>query len=258
MVSIRINDEFPVMMVEFLKHCYRFVNEQWSHEPHDDSADQGFERTFRSRCVTQLSGWEISQPWELGIGYSMMTSSGVLHEIDMVAKHPDVTAITELKNRQSHPGKNDVVILFAKMLDYLSANPDMLLKELCPIFMSTSSFDQTGLEACLGLGIHPVGPGLRPIPILIDNARRIAVEIQTGAVISGEVADRFSDYCAELNSTSLSLSDSWTSSRFGYRSQNTIVVKSVAALEVSSITYSIRHLNGECNYLLSAIREAKR
>ena len=65
------------------------------------------------------------------LGSELATASGVLHEIDIVAKHSNVTAIMELKNRHDPPAKNDVVVFFAKLLDYLALTPDLLLKELC-------------------------------------------------------------------------------------------------------------------------------
>lgn len=198
MVAIRVDDNLPEAALHFLKHCYRFVNEEWQHATREDLPDQGFERTFRASCTTRLNGWEISPEREMRLGYELSTSSGVLHEIDIVAKHADVTAVVELKNRQGPPAKNDVVILFAKILDYLSFNPILLLKEMCPIFMSNASFEESGLAACLGLGIHPVGPGLRPVSILVDTAKRIDVELQRGVVVSQEVHERFQDFVQSL------------------------------------------------------------
>ena len=46
------------------------------------------------------------------IGQEASTASGVLHEIDIVARHSDCSIIAELKNRQDPPGKNDIVVLF--------------------------------------------------------------------------------------------------------------------------------------------------
>jgi hypothetical protein len=189
MVAIRVEDELPRAAVDFLKHCYRFVNEEWQHVDRDDLPDQGFERNFRSSCITSLSGWEISQEREMRLGYELSTASGVLHEIDIVAKHSDVTAIMELNNRQGSPAKNDVVVFFAKILDYLTLNPDLLLKELCPVFMSTAAFEQNGLAACLGLGIHPVGPGLRPVPILVNNAKILDMELRRGLQVSETIVN---------------------------------------------------------------------
>ena len=256
MVAIRVEDELPRAAVDFLKFCYRFVNETWQHADRADLPDQGFERSFRASCVTDLTGWEISQEREMRLGHELSTASGVLHEIDIVAKHSDVTAIMELKNRQEPPAKNDVVVFFAKILDYIALNPDLLLKELCPVFMSTAVFEINGLAACLGLGIHPVGPGLRPVPMLVDNAMRIDFELRQGLQVSQEAHDRFEDFCAELNSMCLSLTDNWTGSRFGYRSENTILVKAAAGSDSQAISHSLWQLNTECNWLLSSVREA--
>ena len=258
MAAIRVEDELPIAAVEFLKHCYRFINEDWGHAGRQDLPDQGFESHFRASLINKLSGWESSQEREMGLGQQLSTASDVLHEIDIVASHSDVTAIMELKNRQGSPSKNDIIVLFAKLLDYLTLNPHLLLKELCPIFMSTSPFEQSGLAACLGLGIHAVGPGLRPIPVLIDNAKRIDVELSRGIQVPEEAFERFQEFCSEINKVSLSLKDSWFSSRFGYISEDTIVIKAVAGYDTSANCHSIYSLNAECSHLLSVIREAKR
>lgn len=258
MVAIRVEDHLPEAAIHFLKHCYRFVNENWQHTTREDLPDQGFERNFRASCITGLNGWEISQEREMRLGYELFTASGVLHEIDVVAKQADVTAVVELKNRQGPPAKNDVVVLFAKILDYVTLNPFLLLKEVCPIFMSTTAFDVSGLAACLGLGIHPIGPELRPVPILVDTAKRIDLELRQGLNVSEETSDRFQDFCAGLNSVCLSLTDNWISSRCGYRSDDTIVLKSTGGSGTLEISYLLRQLNVDCSWLLSQAREAKR
>ena len=258
MVAIRVGYELPRSAVDFLKYSYRFVNEEWAHADYDDSPDQGFERYFRASLITRLSGWTTSQEREMGLGNELSTASGVVHEIDIVANHSDVTAIMELKNRRNPASKNDVVILFAKLVDYLALNPNMLLKELCPIFMSTSGFEPNGLAACLGLGIHAVSPGLRPIPVLVDNAKRIQVELHLGVQITAGTIDRFNEFCFELNNISLNLMDRWVGSRFGYRSENTIVMRAPSRDDISANHISLHSLNTECDYLLSVIREAKK
>ena len=165
MVAIRVQDEPPRAAVDFLKYCYRFVNEEWQHVDRDDLPDQGFERNFRASCITRLGGWEISQEREMRLGYELSTASGVLHEIDIVTRHSDVTVIVELKNRQGAPVKNDMVVFFAKILDYLALNPDLLLKELRPAFMSTATFEINGRERVTfamaqWCGLRRCGPGL--------------------------------------------------------------------------------------------------
>ena len=256
MVAIRIDDQLPRTAVDFLRHCYRFTAEEWQHTDRLDLPDQGFERLFRSSCVTTLTGWEISQEREIHLGQELSTSSGVLHEIDVVAKHSDVNAIAELKNRQGPPTKNDILLFFGKILDYIAANPVLLLKETCPVFMSTVAFDINGLGACLGLGIHPVAPGLRPVPVLVDNAMRITYEIQQGLHVSAETHDRLADFCAGLNNVRVRLTDTWIGSRLGYRSENTIVLKAAQFSDPQPVAHDLMQLNTDCRLLLSTVREA--
>ena len=256
MAVIRIEHQLPRIAVDFLKHCYRFTTEEWQHADRLDLPDQGFERLFRSTCVTNLTGWEISQERELRLGHELSTASGTSHEIDVVAKHLDVNAIAELKNRHGAPTKNDILLFFAKILDYIAANPTLLLKETCPVFMSTVAFDINGLGACLGLGIHPVAPGSRPVPMLVDNAMRMAFELQQGLQVSTETHDRFADFCAGLNNIWLHLNDTWISSRLGYRSEDTIVLKAAILSDPQTIIHDFMQLNTDCNSLLSTLREA--
>lgn len=258
MTTIHTDENFPPAGVDFLKHCYIYINQKWPHEERDDSPDQGFERRFRASCHTDIVGWQTSQHREMNLGSELSTASGILHEIDIVARHTEVSAILELKNRQGPPAKNDVIILFAKMLDYFTQNPELLLKEICPVFLSTAAFEPNALAACLGLGIHPVGPMLRPAPVLIDNAKRMSVEFRRGIRVSEEVREAFDDYCAELNRVSLNLRDSWISSRFGYVSDSTVVVHSGGDADTQDLAYSLMQLNRDCDRLLQTMREAAR
>ena len=257
MATIRAEGLSPRAAVDFLRYCYRFVAEEWQHANRLDLPDQGFESIFRTSCATQLIGWEVSEQREMRLGQEASTASGVLHEIDIVARHSDCSIIAELKNRQDPPGKNDIVVLFAKIVDYLVINPGILLKEVCPVFLSTTTFEPNALAACLGLGIHAVSPGLRPVPLLVDNAKRLSFELSQGLRVSEETQARFEDFCAELNSLWLGLSETWMSSRFGYRSENTIVVRATPEPDSPAIVPLLRQLNAECNWLLSSAREAK-
>ncbi len=254
---LRVECILPNAALDFLKRCYRFVNGEWQHAVREDLPDHGFERRFRDSCITRLDGWEISSEHEMHCGYGLETASGILHEIDIVAKHPDVTAILEAKNRQGvPPDKNDVIVFFAKILDYLALNPILLEKEICPTFMSNASFDQHGLAACLGLGIHPIGPCLRPVPVLVDNARKIGFELLKSVAVTNDVRDRFDDFCADLNRISLDLNDTWVTSRCGLVSDKAIVLRAMGDVDTPELSHRLIQLNSDCSSLLQDVREA--
>jgi hypothetical protein len=44
-------------------------------------------------------------------------------------------------------------------------------REVLPVLVSTTQFEETGLAACLGLGIHSIAPSLRPLPVLRASAK---------------------------------------------------------------------------------------
>src|SRR6266446_4150165 len=145
-MALRVENPTPMPALTLLRHCYRFVNEAWQHLPRDESADQGFEVRLRESCITQLVGWVVSQHREMNLGMGLMTASGVLHEIDVVSQREPVVGILELKNRPEWPPeKNDVIVFFAKILDYLCLTPALLRSYLLPIFMSSHAFEQSGL-----------------------------------------------------------------------------------------------------------------
>ena len=257
-MNIRVEDTVPKLLLDFLKRCYRFVDQEWQHAIREPLPDQGFEQRFRESCVTNLQEWRISQEREMHLGDGLDTASGVLHEVDIVARHSDITVILEIKNRQGNPPeKNDIIVFFAKILDYLTSNPILLLKEVCPVFMSNTSFQASGLAACLGLGIHAVAPGLRPLSILVDNARRIDFEIKKGIVIDPTMCEKFQDFCVRLNNISSQLSETWMTNRFGYQSEDRIVIKSVGGLPTIALSQELRQLNSDCTQLLDNIRIAK-
>lgn len=257
-MNIHENFSVPEDVLSFLRHCYKFVNVDWQHAIREPLPDQGFEKRFRESCVTKFTGWNISQERELHLGSGLDTASGVCHEVDIVAENPEVLIILELKNRQGClPEKNDVIVFFAKIFDYLALNSALLLKDICPIFISNSQFDQTGLSACLGLGIHPIAPELRPLPLLIYNAKMMAVELDRGVIVGAIVQEEFEDFCAQLNRLSLILGETWFSYRYGYLSDKAIVLRAVGTLHTAGIGEELRKLNSECSHLLTAFRTVK-
>ena len=242
-----------------LRHCYRFVNEDWQHIDRVQLPDQGFEEKFRESCVLKLLGWIISQNWELNIGSGLLTASGVLHEIDVVTRNDQFRAIFELKNRQaSPPEKNDAIVFYAKIMDYLSLNPDLLKQTIIPVFISTVAFEYTGLGACLGLGIHPIAPGLRPVPLLLYNIRLLETELSKGLVLAPEETGDFDDFCANVGRLSDTLSPGDPNQRFDMLSDTAITVKAVRVGETVSLGDQLRSLNGECSRLIGVFKEAVR
>jgi hypothetical protein len=246
------------VQLSFLWHCYRFDNEKWPHADRDLSSDQGFEKQFREYCVTHLDAWVISQHREMHLGGELSTASGILHEIDIVAQHRELTAVLELKNQQSStPGKNDVIIFFAKLFDYLALNPVLTLKEVCPVFMTSSSFEVNTLAACLGLGIHPIGHRLRPLPLLVDCAERMEFEFKCGCIRSDTLRSEVDDFRAGVNALCLALDQTWVSSRCGYQAEDRIVLRALPEIETPELSHRIRVLNADCTDLLTLLKKQK-
>lgn len=257
-MDIRVDSYLPDTALQFLKHCYRFVNSEWQHIGREPTGDQGFEMRFRESCVTNLPSWTISQEREMRLGEETETASGVLHEVDIVAQTSDLIAIVEMKNRlATPPDKNDVTIFFAKILDYLAHNPFLLTREVLPAFISSTSFDESGLAACLGLGIHPTAPSLRPVPVLADSALRMQAEIRNGTLSASETVDQFDEFCVRLNRLSFDLRETWLTNRCGFLSEDAIIVKAIESIEALTLSRQIRQLNGDCSELLAEFKEAK-
>ncbi len=219
--------------------------------------DQGFEQRFRESCTQNLQGWTISEQRELRLGAGLDTASGVNHEIDIVARSSTATAILEAKNLGDMPGKNDVVIFFAKVLDYLLANTTLASEDICLAFMSRNSFEPRALAACLGLGIHPVASDVRPLPVLIDNARRMEYELHEGLAIAPDIQNRFDDLCAQINNLYVALDETWLDNRCGYLSEDSLLFKAVGPLQTDALAQQLRQANGDCTDLLNAFRLAK-
>ena len=232
-VALKHEEITTTQGLRFLRHCYWFVDKYWQQIPREQLPDQGFEINFRSSCIKELKDWQISQAVELGFGEELTTASGVRHEIDLVARQFDTLVISEFKNRLGcPPGKNDVIIFFAKILDYLAHNPKLLLSEVLPVFISTCAFEESTLAACLGLGIHPVAPGLRPLPVLADNLMRIENEIRRGfSFQDDDIAGQWDDVCAGHNRLVLGLDQTWLSARCGYVTDEVINLRKTFDIE---------------------------
>jgi len=243
----------------FLKRCCTFVNQEWQHAVRESRPDQGFEQRFRESCITKLVGWTISQAREMNLGQALNTTSGVLHEIDLVAQGPSLNAIVEMKNRQAYPPeKNDLIVFFAKIFDYLTFNPNLLERPIYPIFISSITFEASGLAACLGLGIHPVAPGLRPLPILAHNAKFFEIELIKGIIVNDNVLGLLEDYCARVNQMCLALSQTWMSNRCSRLSENTVYLKSVGGLNTLALGEDFRQINSDCIRLINEFAAARK
>ncbi len=258
-MSIRDSHILPKSGLQFLAFCYRFVTVEWQHAEREDIPDQGFERRCRERCITTLgSDWAVSQPREMQLGAGLDTASGIGHEVDIIARHAELIAPVEMKNRAgSPPEKNDVVIFYAKLIDYLCANPSLLQQEFCPVFITTTAFDVNGLGACIGLGIHPVAPGLRPLPVLIHNGRLMQNELDRGLVLGHAIKQRFDDFCARVNALAVTLSLTWFSQRFGNISDSRISVAVRPELQTAALGVELQQLGGECSSLLFEFSQLK-
>jgi hypothetical protein len=257
-MGLRIESPLPAPALDLLRHCYRFVNEKWQHLPRDDSVDEGFEAKLRESCTANLIGWVVSQHREMNLGMRLTTASGVLHEIDVIAQHEPTVGILEVKNRAGWPPeKNDVIVFFAKFLDYLCLTPTLLRAYLVPIFVSSYPFQQSALAACLGLGIHPVAPQIRPLPILVDNANRMTIEMDRGLAISPAHASAFDDLCAKLTNMLNLLEGADANNRFDYFNDLTIAVHAFGGVDVEELADELRTLNSECSRLIQVFKAAK-
>ena len=240
-----------------IRHCYRYLTEDWQHADRLPVPDDGFEEKFRDSCVLKLRDWVISQYRELNLGSGLLTASGVLHEIDGVIHNEPFRAILELKNRNHE--KNDVIVFFSKIADYLCYNTGILKQTIIPIFMSTCAFEYTGLAACIGLGIHPMAPGLRPVPLLISNALAMQAELDRGVVLNEEEKIAYEDYCVELSAFNQAINPAGMNERFDLLNDETLTIKTVRLdSETVHLGDQLRTLNAECTDLIGVFREAVR
>lgn len=257
-MDILLDSYLPDAAVRFLKRCYLFTNSEWQHIDREATGDRGFEMRFRESCMTNLSSWIISQEREMRLGEDYETASGVLHEVDIVVQTSDLIAVVEMKNRPATPpDKTDVIIFFAKILDYLAHNPLLLTREVLPAFISSTSFDESGLATCLGLGIHPIAPGLRPVPVLADSALRMKAEIRNGTPLASKTVDQFDEFCIRLNRLSFDLRETWLTNRCGFLSEDAIIVRAIESIQSLALSRQIRQLNGDCSELLAEFKDVK-
>ena len=247
----------PAPTLHFLRHCFRFVSRKWPHADRLQLPDDGFEQRFREYCVQNLQEWGISEQRELRLGAGLDTASGVAHEIDIVARSSNTTAILESKNLSDMPDKNDIIVFFAKVLDYLLANPVIALNDICLAFMSRNSFEDRALAACLGLGVHPIASDIRPMPMLIDNVQRMEYELRDGLQISEPIQDSFVDLSAQVNSLAFALNETWMDNRCGYLSDDSLFFKAVALPQADALAKQFRQANSDCTDLLFAFRKSK-
>ena len=258
-LPIRSEIASPAPTLEFLKRCFRFVSLEWPHAVREAVPDAGFEGQFRDSCVRQLPGWSIAPPREMRLGAWLDTLSGTSHEVDIVAKINRTTAAAELKNLGDGPGKNDVVIFHAKILDYLLANPDLAYDDICLAFVSRTTFDRKVLAACLSLGIHPVASDIRPLPVLVSNAMAMQVELDRGLQVAPQALARFEDFCANLNRVAFALRETWLSDRCRYvSSDDGLLLRAAEPIDACDLAADLRQANSDYIAIYRAFQYAQR
>lgn len=243
----------PNPALRFLRGCYRFVAREWPHAEREDLPDQGFERQFRA-FLRDLGDWEVSDERELHFGAGYTPASSTTHEVDIVASRPEVRAIAELKNHTASVGKNDVIVFFAKVLDYILANPVLALKQICLAFVCRASFEPRGLAACLGLGIHPVCSKIRPLPVLADSVDIMTRAVRHGLSLPNDLEQRLHDLRAEVSNLSVGLTDTWPDARFGYQSESVLTIHSTPPIPAHEFADRFTHANSTCADILAAAR----
>lgn len=256
-MPIRLEHQPSYLSLEFLKRGFRFVNMEWPHAARISVPDGGFEERFRESCDVNLPNWSVAPNREMRLGAGLDTASGVQHEVDIVATNGRTVGIAELKNRGGSPGKNDIIVFYAKILDYLLANPDWAHHDITLAFVSRTTFDLRGLATCLGLGIHPIASDLRPLPVLVDNARIMAEELHNGLVISPCILDNFEDLCAQLNRLGLILRETWLDSRIGYLNEGKMTFQAIDPISVDDVAADFRRANSDFMTIIEDFRRAK-
>lgn len=240
----------------FLKGCYRFVAKEWPHAEREDLPDEGFEHQFRA-FVRGLGQWDVSDERELHLGADYVPASGTAHEVDIVANRPEVRAVAELKNHSAAVGKNEVIVFFAKVLDYILANPVLALKQICLAFVCRASFEPRGLAACLGLGIHPVCSKIRPLPVLKETVDILTRAVREGLRLPRDMERRLYDLHAEVNNLSVGLTDTWLDARLGYQSESILTIHSVPPIRATEFANRFTQANSTCTDILKVAHHVR-
>jgi hypothetical protein len=143
-------------------------------------------------------------------------------------------------------------------LDYLCHTPSLLRTRLVPIFVSSYGFQQSGLAACLGLGIHPVGPQLRPPIVLLENTNLMTHELKNGLSLTPADVLAFDDFRSKLKNILSLLEGADVNNRFDYLNDLTVIVHAFGNVDVDDLANELRTLNSECSRLIHVFKAAKR
>jgi hypothetical protein len=245
-------------VLTLLREAYRFVAVTWPRVPRDLIPDQGFERRLREAVATATAtnGWTLAPASQFEIDAEPATASGVLHEVDLVARHADaaIRIVVEAKNWGHQLGKNEIIVFFAKLLDFFAGRPNLLERRVGAFVASAGSFDESGLQACVGLGMHPIAPDVRPFPVLVDTARRMAFDLTNGFQPSVGLADDLDDFGAAVNRLGVGLEPLELPKRLAYKSDREIVIRAVDTTDVAALAARLRQLSGVAAALLERAR----
>ena len=79
-------------------------------------------------------------------------------------------------------------------------------------------------------------------------------EVRNGLVVPSEARARFEDLCASLNNLGSTLKELWPDNRFGYLSEDSILVKAITPQPTHELASQLRQANSDCIDLLNTFR----
>ena len=78
--------------------------------------------------------------------------------------------------------------------------------------------------------------------------------LRKGLIVPREARDRFGDLCALLNNLGSTLNEAWPDNRFGYLSEDSLLVKAITPQPTHELARQLRQANSDCIDLLFTFR----
>ncbi len=179
-----MNDELVVTQSLY------FLRRIWPHTGRNtEERDQGFERKFREHIWASLRPEKLSSAHCMSFAAGLTTLTGLLHELDLIARWGNQEWVFELKHGGGSDVDKEMLMVFnEKVLDFYMRNYGFLSSlRIMRCFLTAAPRIEDRLRAyCAIWGIVLIDNELLPIPLLPQAFCEKRKQISEGILVDVE------------------------------------------------------------------------
>jgi len=177
-------------MIDAEVYSWFYVYKEWGKQIRRPIPDKGFESNFREYIYEKIKPDVMSEIRDMGFGLSLLSLSGIPHELDIIFSKGREKVIFELKHYSESKITKEMIFSFlGKVLDFYIKNAEILAKYKITMFFVTISknLDDSIRKLCLTYGIKLIEPSLMTLGVMDYFARDLYSKIPEDKSLKSDI-----------------------------------------------------------------------